>query len=99
MNSRKTFVSKFAGVMSAVALAVVLSGGFAHAQQPAAPADPAAAPAMTDPAAAPVDPAAAPADPAADPAAAPAEGATTTSDQVEVENPYGFEAMWEHGDW
>jgi biopolymer transport protein ExbB len=37
---------------------------------------------------------------ATDPAAAPADaGMTTTADQVEVENPYGFEAMWEHGDW
>jgi biopolymer transport protein ExbB len=102
MNSRNTFVSKLAGLMSAVALAVVLSGGIAYAQDAAAPAaDPAAAPAMTDPAAAPVDPAAAPAaDPAAvDPAAPAADGATTTADQVEVENPYGFAAMWEHGDW
>ncbi len=94
MNSRNTFVSKIAGVMSAVALAFVLSGGLAFAQDAAAPADPAAAPAMTDPAAAPAEPA------AADPAAAPAaDGATTTADQVEVENPYGFGAMWEHGDW
>ncbi|MCC6913302.1 MAG: MotA/TolQ/ExbB proton channel family protein [Rhodospirillaceae bacterium] len=93
MNTRNTFVSKLAGLMSAVALAVVLSGGLAYAQDAAAPADAAAAPAMTDPAAAPADVAAAPAD------AAPAEGATTTSDQVEVENPYGFAAMWEHGDF
>ncbi|MGE4062037.1 MAG: MotA/TolQ/ExbB proton channel family protein [Rhodospirillaceae bacterium] len=97
MNSRNTFVSKIAGWMSAVAVAIVLSGGIAYAQDPAAaPADPAAAPAMTDPAAAPADPAAAPADPAAAPADA---GGTVTADQVEVENPYGFEAMWEHGDW
>ena len=94
MNSRNTFVSKIAGVMSAVALAIVLSGGFAYAQDAAAPADPAAAPAMADPAAAPADAAAAPAD-----MAAPSDGATTTADQVEVENPYGFSAMWEHGDW
>jgi biopolymer transport protein ExbB len=93
MNTRNTFVSKLAGLMSAVAVAVVLSGGLAYAQDAAAPADAAAAPAdaaapaMTDPAAAPAD------------AAAPAEGATTTADQVEVENPYGFAAMWEHGDW
>lgn len=93
MNTRNTFVSKLAGLMSAVALAVVLSGGLAYAQDAAAPADAAAAPAMTDPAAAPADVAAAPAD------AAPADGATTTSDQVEVENPYGFAAMWEHGDF
>lgn len=97
MNTRKTFVSKLAGLMSAVALAVVLSGGFAFAQDAAAPAE---APAMTDPAAAPADPAAV--DPAAAPAdmgAAPADAAGTTADQVEVENPYGFAAMWEHGDW
>ncbi|MCA0199603.1 MAG: MotA/TolQ/ExbB proton channel family protein [Proteobacteria bacterium] len=95
MNTRNTFVSKLAGLMSAVALAVVLSGGIAYAQDAAAPADAAAAPAMTDPAAAPADAAAAP----ADVAAAPADGATTTADQVEVENPYGFAAMWEHGDF
>ncbi len=89
MNTRKTFISKLVGVMSAVALAVVLSGGIAHAQDAAAPADAAAAPAMADPAAAPADAA----------AAAPADAATTTSDQVEVENPYGFAAMWEHGDF
>jgi len=93
MNTRNTFVSKLAGLMSAVALALVLSGGLAYAQDAAAPADAAAAPAMTDPAAAPADAAAAPAD------AAPADGATTTADQVEVENPYGFAAMWEHGDF
>ncbi|MGE3334334.1 MAG: MotA/TolQ/ExbB proton channel family protein [Rhodospirillaceae bacterium] len=95
MNTRNTFVSKLAGLMSAVALAVVLSGGFAFAQDAAAPAE---APAMTDPAAAPADAAAAPMD-AAPADAAPADGATTTSDQVEVENPYGFAAMWEHGDF
>jgi len=94
MNSRNAFVSKFAGWMSAVAVAVVLMGGAAYAQDAAAPAaDPAAAPAMTDPAAAPAEPAAAP---AAD-MAAPAEGAP--AEQLEVENPYGFGAMWEHGDW
>lgn len=98
MNTRNTFVSKLAGLMSAVALAVVLSGGFAMAQDAAAPAE---APAMTDPAAAPADPAMTDpaAAPAADMGAAPTEGATTTADQVEVENPYGFGAMWEHGDW
>jgi len=99
MNSRNTFVSKLAGLMSAVALAVVLSGGVAYAQDAAAPADAAAAPAdpavadpaMADPAAAPADMAAAPADAAADAAGA--------GEQLEVENPYGFAAMWEHGDW
>ena len=35
MNSRNTFVSKLAGLMSAVALAVVLSGGMAYAQDAA----------------------------------------------------------------
>lgn len=94
MNSRNTFVSKFAGWMSAVAVAVVLMGGVAYAQDAAAPAaDPAAAPAMTDPAAAPAEPAAAP---AAD-TAAPADG--SAPDQLEVESPYGFGAMWEHGDF
>jgi len=96
MNSRNTFVSKFAGWMSAVAVAVVLSGGVAHAQDAEPAAEPAAEmaaePAMTDPAAAPADMG------GADMASADA-GATTTSDQIEVENPYGFEAMWEHGDW
>lgn len=96
MNSRNAFVSKFAGWMSAVAVAVVLMGGAAYAQDAAAPADPAAAPAEV-----PADPAAAPAmtDPAA-PApdmAAPADGAP--AEQLEVESPYGFGAMWEHGDW
>lgn len=91
MNSRNTFVSKLAGLMSAVALAVVLSGGFAYAQDAAAPADAAAAPAVADPAAAPADVAAAPAD------AAPADA--SSGEQLEVENPYGFSAMWEHGDW
>jgi len=101
MNSRNTFVSKFAGLMSAVALAAVLMGGAAYAQDAAAPADaaaapadaaaaPADAPAMTDPAM--TDPAA----PAAD-TAAPSDGAG--ADQLEVESPYGFSAMWEHGDW
>jgi biopolymer transport protein ExbB len=92
MNSRNTFVSKLAGWLSAVAVAVVLSGGLAHAQDAAAPADPAAAPAMTDPAAAPADTAAAPAD------AAPAD-AGVSAGEVEMENPYGFQAMWENGDW
>jgi len=94
MNTRNTFVSKLAGLMSAVALAIVLSGGFAVAQEAEAPAD---APAMTDPAAAPADPMAAPADPMAAPADTGSAG--VTDEQVEVENPYGFGAMWEHGDW
>ena len=96
MNTRMTFVSKLAGLMSAVALAVVLSGGFASAQEAEAPAPaeaPAEAPAMTDPGAAPMDTA------PADTGVADTAGGGVTADQVEVENPYGFGAMWEHGDW
>ena len=99
MNSRNTFVSKFAGLMSAVAVAAVLMGGAAYAQDAAVPADAAAVPA--DAAAAPAE---APADAAApamtDPAAPAADTAAATDDvQLEVESPYGFSAMWEHGDW
>jgi biopolymer transport protein ExbB len=95
MNSRNTFVSKFAGLMSAVAVAAVLMGGAAYAQDAAAPADAAAAPAEA-PADAAAPAMADPAAPAAD-TAAPSDGAN--ADQLEVESPYGFGAMWEHGDW
>jgi len=95
MNSRNTFVSKLAGLMSAVAVAAVLMGGAAYAQDAAAPADAAAAPAEA-PADAAAPAMADPAAPAAD-TAAPSDGAS--ADQLEVESPYGFSAMWEHGDW
>ena len=78
-------------IASAV-VALMMSVGFASAQDAAAPADPAAA--------------AAPAEPAADPFAAPpadvaAGAAAIEAPEVgtaEVENPYGIEALWRDGD-
>jgi biopolymer transport protein ExbB len=74
-------------------------GATAQAQAPApapTPAPGASAPAPTD-AAKPAD--AAPA-PAPAPSAAPAPtAAKTSSGRPTDENPYGFKAMWEHGDW
>ena len=88
-----------AAVLLSVTAASALVSAPAFAQ--ATPATDAAAPATTDAAAPAVDPAAAP---AADAAAAPADAgapaaAPGTEKSEEVYNPYGLQAMWEHGDF
>ncbi|WP_040787683.1 MotA/TolQ/ExbB proton channel family protein [Massilia niastensis] len=86
-----------AAVLFSVTAASALVSAPAFADAPkteaAAPAADAAAAPAADAAAAPADAAAAPADAAA-PAAAGGEAATE-----EVHNPYGFQAMWEEGDF
>lgn len=90
---KNTRLSAFlAAVLLSVTAASALVSAPAFAQE--TPATDAAAPAATDAAApAVVDPAAAPADAGA-PAAAPG-----TESTEEVYNPYGLQAMWEHGDF
>ena len=97
---KNTRLSAFlAAVLLSVTAASALVSAPAFAQ--ATPATDAAAPATTDAAAPAVDPAAAP---AADAAAAPADAgapaaAPGTEKSEEVYNPYGLQAMWEHGDF
>jgi len=97
---KNTRLSAFlAAVLLSVTAASALVSAPAFAQ--ATPATDAAAPATTDAAAPAVDPAAAP---AADAAAAPADAgapaaAPGTEKTEEVYNPYGLQAMWEHGDF
>lgn len=93
-NTRLSAV--LAAVLFSVTAASALVSAPAFADAPAATA-PAAAPA--DAAAAPAADAAAPAADAAAPAgdAAAAPGAAATTE--EVHNPYGFQAMWEEGDF
>jgi biopolymer transport protein ExbB len=104
MNTRlnNTFASKLAAYISAIAVVMVLAGGFAAtAQDAAAPAASTEAPAAdaTAPAA---DPMAA--DPmAADPMAAATDTSTPTdaappAAQESVQNPYGLDHMWHQGD-
>ncbi|MBD8724228.1 MotA/TolQ/ExbB proton channel family protein [Oxalobacteraceae sp. CFBP 13708] len=96
---KNTRLSAFlAAVLLSVTAASALVSAPAFAQTPATDA---AAPAATDAAAPAVDPAAAP---AADAAAAPADAgapaaAPGTEKTEEVYNPYGLQAMWEHGDF
>ena len=98
---KNTRLSAFlAAVLLSVTAASALVSAPAFAQ--ATPATDAAAPATTDAAAPAVDPAAAPAADAA--AAAPADAgapaaAPGTEKSEEVYNPYGLQAMWEHGDF
>jgi len=97
---KNTRLSAFlAAVLLSVTAASALVSAPAFAQT--TPATDAAAPATTDAAAPAVDPAAAP---AADAAAAPADAgapaaAPGTEKSEEVYNPYGLQAMWEHGDF
>ncbi|MEW7848844.1 MotA/TolQ/ExbB proton channel family protein [Massilia aurea] len=97
---KNTRLSAFlAAVLLSVTAASALVSAPAFAQE--TPATDAAAPAATDAAAPAVDPAAAP---AADAAAAPADAAAPaaapgTEKTEEVYNPYGLQAMWEHGDF
>lgn len=97
---KNTRLSAFlAAVLLSVTAASALVSAPAFAQ--ATPATDAAAPATTDAAAPAVDPAAAP---AADAAATPADAgapaaAPGTEKSEEVYNPYGLQAMWEHGDF
>jgi len=97
---KNTRLSAFlAAVLLSVTAASALVSAPAFAQE--TPATDAAAPAATDAAAPAVDPAAAP---AADAAAAPADAAAPaaapgTESTEEVYNPYGLQAMWEHGDF
>lgn len=97
---KNTRLSAFlAAVLLSVTAASALVSAPVFAQ--ATPATDAAAPATTDAAAPAVDPAAAP---AADAAAAPADAgapaaAPGTEKSEEVYNPYGLQAMWEHGDF
>ena len=96
---KNTRLSAFlAAVLLSVTAASALVSAPAFAQTPATDA---AAPAATDAAAPAVDPAAAP---ATDAAAAPADAgapaaAPGTEKTEEVYNPYGLQAMWEHGDF
>jgi biopolymer transport protein ExbB len=83
--------------LSAVLAAVLFSVTAATALVSApAMADAPASAAATAPAAAPADAAAAPAAPAADAAAAPAAPAAAGTHE-EVENPFGFKAVWDGG--
>ena len=96
---KNTRLSAFlAAVLLSVTAASALVSAPAFAQE--TPATDAAAPAATDAAAPAVDPAAAPADAAAAPADAGAPAAAPGGEQTEeVYNPYGLQAMWEHGDF
>lgn len=96
---KNTRLSAFlAAVLLSVTAASALVSAPAFAQTPATDA---AAPAATDAAAPAVDPAAAPApDAAAAPADAGAPAAAPGTEKTEeVYNPYGLQAMWEHGDF
>src|SRR5450830_2003847 len=92
-NTRLSAV--LAAVLFSVTAATALESAPAFADAPKA-ADAAAAPAASAPAA---DAAAAPAAsaPAADAAAAPAPAAAPAGAKEEVDNPYGFAAVWEAG--
>ncbi|WP_218145977.1 MotA/TolQ/ExbB proton channel family protein [Massilia timonae] len=96
---KNTRLSAFlAAVLLSVTAASALVSAPAFAQE--TPATDAAAPAATDAAAPAADPAAAPADAAAAPADAGAPAAAPGGEQTEeVYNPYGLQAMWEHGDF
>jgi biopolymer transport protein ExbB len=96
---KNTRLSAFlAAVLLSVTAASALVSAPAFAQE--TPATDAAAPAATDAAAPAVDAAAAPADAAAAPADAGAPAAAPGGEQTEeVYNPYGLQAMWEHGDF
>lgn len=96
---KNTRLSAFlAAVLLSVTAASALVSAPAFAQE--TPATDAAAPAATDAAAPAVYPAAAPADAAAAPADAGAPAAAPGGEQTEeVYNPYGLQAMWEHGDF
>ncbi|GAA0416872.1 MAG: MotA/TolQ/ExbB proton channel family protein [Massilia sp.] len=98
---KNTRLSAFlAAVLLSVTAASALVSAPAFAQTPATDA---AAPAATDAAAPAVDPAAAPATDAAATAAPADAGAPAaapgTEKTEEVYNPYGLQAMWEHGDF
>lgn len=96
---KNTRLSAFlAAVLLSVTAASALVSAPAFAQE--TPATDAAAPAATDAAAPAVDPAAAPAPDAAATADAGAPAAAPgTESTEEVYNPYGLQAMWEHGDF
>ncbi|MEM8514752.1 biopolymer transport protein ExbB [Massilia sp. MP_M2] len=96
---KNTRLSAFlAAVLLSVTAASALVSAPAFAQ--ATPATDAAAPAATDAAAPAVDPAAAPAVDAAATADAGAPAAAPGTEKTEeVYNPYGLQAMWEHGDF
>lgn len=96
---KNTRLSAFlAAVLLSVTAASALVSAPAFAQE--TPATDAAAPATTDAAAPAADPAAAPVDAAAAPADAGAPAAAPGTEQTEeVYNPYGLQAMWEHGDF
>ena len=96
---KNTRLSAFlAAVLLSVTAASALVSAPAFAQE--TPATDAAAPAATDAAAPAADAAAAPADAAAAPADAGAPAAAPGGEQTEeVYNPYGLQAMWEHGDF
>ena len=95
---KNTRLSAFlAAVLLSVTAASALVSAPAFAQTPATDA---AAPAATDAAAPAVDPAAAPATDAAATADAGAPAAAPGTEKTEeVYNPYGLQAMWEHGDF
>ena len=98
---KNTRLSAFlAAVLLSVTAASALVSAPAFAQTPATDA---AAPAATDAAAPAADPAAAPATDAAATAAPADAGAPAaapgTEKTEEVYNPYGLQAMWEHGDF
>jgi len=98
---KNTRLSAFlAAVLLSVTAASALVSAPAFAQTPATDA---AAPAATDAAAPAVDPTAAPATDAAATAAPADAGAPAaapgTEKTEEVYNPYGLQAMWEHGDF
>jgi len=98
---KNTRLSAFlAAVLLSVTAASALVSAPAFAQTPATDA---AAPAATDAAAPAADPAAAPATDAAATAAPADAGAPAaapgTEKSEEVYNPYGLQAMWEHGDF
>lgn len=95
---KNTRLSAFlAAVLLSVTAASALVSAPAFAQTPATDA---AAPAATDAAAPAVDPAAAPVADAAAPADAGAPAAAPGTEKTEeVYNPYGLQAMWEHGDF
>ncbi|WP_082616381.1 MotA/TolQ/ExbB proton channel family protein [Massilia sp. Root418] len=85
--------TRLSAVLAAVLFSVTAASALVSAP---AMADAPASAAASAPAAAPADAAAAPAAPAADAAAAPA-AAPAAATHEEVENPFGFEAVWNGG--
>jgi biopolymer transport protein ExbB len=85
--------TRLSAVLAAVLFSVTAASALVSAP---AMADAPASAAASAPAAAPADAAAAPAAPAADAAAAPAAAPAAASHE-EVENPFGFEAVWNGG--